>query len=147
MSYTHIDCKSICVAVIPTSLSVFKNTSLAVITETQGVWSNITAFYCCGWMSLSRVKPHQWSRSISAHWLSKHLSLCRKDSVRLMGGRQAGRQIEGLSGISLFLLGEAFHQLQLLHWFPLLIDGDELQRSTGIKNEASPNWFKSVTPT
>lgn len=64
-----------------------------------------------------------------------------------MGGRQAGRQIEGLSGISLFLLGEAFHQLQLLYWFPLLIDGDELQRSTGIKNEASPNWFKSVTPT
>ena len=81
---------------ILTSPSVFK-IPLAVITAAQGVLTNIIAFYSCGWMSLSRVKPHQWSRSISAHWLSKHPSLCRKDSVRLMRGqtgRQTGRQAD-----------------------------------------------------
>lgn len=41
-----------------------------------------------------------------------------------------------------FLLGEALHQLQLLHWFPLLIDGDELQRNARNTNKASPNLFQ-----
>lgn len=36
----------------------------------------------------TRVKPHQWSRSVSAHWVLNHSSWCRKDSVRLMRGRQ-----------------------------------------------------------
>lgn len=36
----------------------------------------------------NRVNPHQCSRSISAHWVSHHPSLCEKDSARLMGDRQ-----------------------------------------------------------
>lgn len=47
----------------------------------------------------SRVKPHQCSRSISAHWVLTHPSLCRKDSVRLMGV-EGGRVEEGGAGVS-----------------------------------------------
>lgn len=81
----------------------------------------------------SRVKPHQWSRSISAHWVSNHSSWCRKDSVRLMRGRQGDTLRSSLAAdclrvfvVFLASFGEFLHKLQLLHWFPLLIDGEEL---------------------
>lgn len=83
------------------------------------------------WPLQDRVKPHQWSRSISAHRVSDHPSLCRKDSVRLMGGRHGDKPLISLEDACLFcfLLGEVLHHLQLLHWFPLLVDGDKLQEN------------------
>lgn len=32
-------------------------------------------------------------------------------------------------GSRLLLLGETLHILQLVHWFPLLVDGEELQQN------------------
>lgn len=80
----------------------------------------------------NRVNPHQCSRSISAHWVSHHPSLCEKDSVRLMGDWHVvanGWPAERSRRLLFLLLGQALHQLQLLHWFPLLIDCDKLQRN------------------
>lgn len=49
------------------------------------LWMDVLGLggYRPGW------NPHQWSRSVSAHWALNHSSLCRKDSVRLMRGRPA----------------------------------------------------------
>lgn len=83
----------------------------------------------------SWVKPHQWSRSVSAHWVLNHSSWCRKDSVRLMRGRQGDRPLSRswLPSFSFIWasFGEFLHELQLLHWFPLLIDGKELPEMEG----------------
>lgn len=66
------------------------------------------------WMSLRKVsteqgEPHQLSRSISAHWVSKRPSLCRNDSVRLMGGEgaEACRQTLGRNPGSFTLWGSS----------------------------------------
>lgn len=62
-----------------------------------------------------------------------------------MGGRHVVTLPMFLEDARFFLLGEALHQLQLLDWFPLLIDGDELQRNAGNKNEASSDLLAGVT--
>lgn len=53
-----------------------------------------------------------------------------------MGGQADGQFI--------FLLGEAFHQLQLLHWFPLLIDGDELQEEKKLHEYLHVGMYQHV---
>lgn len=146
MSYTHNDYKSICVAVIPTPLSVLKipfwllSQKARVCELIEQLSTVVDGCPWAGWNPTSGAEafPHTDCQSI----------LVCAERILLDWWGQTGRQTDpGSVWHFFFLLGEAFHQLQLLHWFPLLIDGDELQRSTGIKNEASPNWFKSVTPT